>query len=180
MKTAAQPVSMWSDGAARRTAVSAAAGLAVIAAGALVAGPDGPLPAVQLRAPDWSIIAGEALIVQLHLGTAVAALAIGGVLMAGLKGRTLHRVLGWTWVVCMAVTAISSLFIHRTNPGGFSFIHGLSAWTIVALPMAVWFARKHQVRRHRGMMMGLFFGGLCIAGLLAFLPGRVLFDTFFG
>jgi uncharacterized membrane protein len=55
--------------------------------------------------------------------------------MLGLKGNTVHRTLGWIWVVAMATAAISSLFIHRANGGGFSFLHLFAGWTLIALPM---------------------------------------------
>lgn len=33
---------------------------------------------------------------------------------------------------------------------------------------------------HRRMMTGLFIGGLVIAGALTFLPGRLMWQVFFG
>jgi uncharacterized membrane protein len=88
--------------------------------------------------------------------------------------------LGWTWVVAMGATAVSSLFIRAINPGAFSLIHLLSGWTIVALPMAVYAARRHRVAAHRRAMTGMFVGGLILAGLFAFLPGRLMWAVFFG
>jgi uncharacterized membrane protein len=55
----------------------------------------------------------------------------------------------------------------------------LSGWTIIALPMAVFAIRRRNVMMHRRMMTGLFVGGLLIAGALAFIPGRLMFETFF-
>jgi uncharacterized membrane protein len=108
------------------------------------------------------------------------ALAIGIVLLAGVKGSRLHRALGWTWVLAMFTGAASSLFIRMLNHGHLSLIHLLSGWTIVALPMAVAAARAHKVRVHARFMTGLFTGGLILAGLLAFLPGRLMWNLILG
>ncbi|HYC68095.1 MAG TPA: DUF2306 domain-containing protein [Brevundimonas sp.] len=118
--------------------------------------------------------------IQLHVAAAVVALVIGTVLLAGVKGDRLHRSLGWAWVVAMATTAVSSLFIRQINAGGFSFIHLISGWTIVALPMAVYAARRHRVANHRRAMTGMFVGGLLVAGALTFLPGRMMWAMVFG
>nr|WP_240633944.1 DUF2306 domain-containing protein [Caulobacter flavus] len=130
--------------------------------------------------PNLSLLAAAPVKIQLHVAAALTALAIGTVLMVGVKGTRLHRTLGWTWVVAMATTAISSLFIREMNHGAMSWIHLLSGWTIVALPMAVYAARRHKVHMHRRFMTGLFVGGLLIAGAFTFLPGRLLWRVFFG
>ena len=117
------------------------------------------------------------------MAAALTALVIGVVLLAGVKGDRLHRTLGWLWVLAMATTAVSSFFIHQINPGGpagLSLIHLLSGWTVVGLPMAVYAARRHRVADHRRAMTGMFVGGLIVAGLLTFLPGRLMWAIFFG
>ncbi len=133
-----------------------------------------------LHAPDLSLLAAQPFAIQLHIATAVMALGIGAVLLIGVKGTTLHRTLGWLWVIAMATTAVSSLFIRQINHGDFSFIHLLSGWTIVGLPMAVYAARRRRVHIHRRAMTGMFVGGLIVAGLLTFLPGRLMWQVFFG
>ncbi len=133
-----------------------------------------------LHAPDLSLVARAPLAIQLHLSAALTAFAIGVAQLIGVKGTTAHRVLGWTWVIAIGTAAISSLFIREVNHGQFSFIHLLSGWTIIVLPMAVYAARRHRVARHGQMMAGLFVGGLIIAGVLAFLPGRLMWQMFFG
>ena len=132
------------------------------------------------HAPDFSLLAEAPLTIQIHVAAAMTALLIGTVLLLGVKGNTLHRTLGWTWVIAMATTAVSSLFIRQINPGSFSLIHLLSGWTIIALPMAVYAARKHKVQQHRRAMTGMFVGGLIVAGGLTFLPGRLMWRMFFG
>ena len=133
-----------------------------------------------LHAPRWGLMLAAPGAIQIHVAAALAALAIGVVLLAGVKGNRLHRTLGWVWVLAMATTAISSFFIHRLNPGGLSLIHLLSGWTVVGLPMAVHAARRHRAADHRRAMTGMFVGGLIVAGLLTFLPGRLMWAIFFG
>lgn len=129
--------------------------------------------------PDWSLWAGQKPQVFIHVGAALLALLIGIILLLSPKGVGPHKLLGWTWVLAMATTAASSLFIFGLNRDFFSIIHLLSGWTLIALPMAVFAIRRRNVALHRRMMTGLFVGGLLIAGALAFMPGRLMFETFF-
>ena len=117
--------------------------------------------------------------IKAHVGGAIAAFGIGAVLLAGVKGTGVHRMLGYAWVAAMAVTAISSFFIVGLNGNSYSLIHGLSAWTVIALPMGVAAARRRDIKAHRKAMTGMFTGGLIVAGLFSFLPGRLLWVTFF-
>lgn len=155
--------------------------LGVPIVGYLAAG-DGRLARLgfSLHAPRWDLLLTSPTAIQLHVAAALIALAIGVVLLIGIKGNGLHRTLGWIWVLAMATTAISSFFIHRINPGGLSLIHLLSGWTVIGLPMAVHAARRHRVAAHRRAMTGMFVGGLIVAGLLTFLPGRLMWAVFFG
>ena len=135
------------------------------------------------HAPDWRLLLTSPPAIQVHVAAALTALAIGIVLLMGVKGNRLHRTLGWIWVLAMATTAVSSFFIHRLNPGGpggFSLIHLLSGWTVIALPMAVHAARRHRIADHRRAMTGMFVGGLIVAGAFTFLPGRLMWAIFFG
>ena len=64
--------------------------------------------------------------------------------------------------------------------GPWSPIHLLSIFTLMALPLAVRHARRHDVGRHRKAMMGIFAGALVIAGLFTFWPGRIMHAVVFG
>ncbi len=132
------------------------------------------------HAPDLGLLAAAPLVIQLHIAGAVTAFLIGSVLLAGVKGTGLHKRLGWIWVAAMVLTAISSLFIKVVHPGHFSFIHLLSGWTLIALPMGIFAIKRRDVRRHRRTMTGMFVGGLLIAGLFTFLPGRLMWNVFLG
>lgn len=80
----------------------------------------------------------------------------------------------------MGSTAVSSLFIREINHGAFSFIHLLSGWTIIGLPGAVYAIKRGKVSAHRKAMTGMFVGGLLVAGVFTFLPGRLLWTVFLG
>ncbi len=136
--------------------------------------------AASLHAPDLSLLAGLSPAIKIHLATALLALALGAVLMVVRKGRTFHRTAGWVWVSLVATTAGSTLFITTLNHGAWSLLHLLTAWTLIVLPLAVIWARRHEVARHRRTMMGLFYGGFAINLAIAFIPGRTLWNVFLG
>lgn len=128
---------------------------------------------------DFTLLLQSPLVLQAHVAAAVITFAAGCVLLAGAKGRAMHKALGYVWVVSMAVTAVSSFFLQSLNPGNFSFIHALSAWTMIILPMGLAAARRKNIAAHRKHMTGMFMGGLVIAGLFSFLPGRLMWHLFF-
>lgn len=132
------------------------------------------------HSPDAAVFASLSPAIRIHLFAALAALALGGVLLLGRKGRLFHRVAGWTWVSLVAVTAGSTLFITSLNHGRWSLLHLLTAWVFLVLPLGVIWAKRHDVVRHRRTMMGLFYGGFAINLFIAFLPGRALWQMFFG
>ena len=135
---------------------------------------------VSPHAPDWSLWARQTEPVQMHVIAAVIALAIGCVILFLPKGKGLHKPLGWLWVAAMGATALSSLFITGLNGDAYSIIHLLTGWTLVALPMGAVAIRNRNVRAHQRAMLGLYLGGLLIAGALTFLPGRFLFEFLLG
>ena len=130
--------------------------------------------------PDWALWAGVSWIIKLHVLAALAALPIGAVILLRPKGSGFHKALGWGWVFAMATTAVSSLWITQLNGNFWSFVHLLSGWTIVALPMAIFAIRNRKVDAHRRAMTGIFVGGLIVAGSLSFIPGRFMFEFFVG
>jgi uncharacterized membrane protein len=131
------------------------------------------------HAPNLALIAQAPPAIKVHLAAVLAAVGVGLIQLLGVKGTLLHRTLGWSFVIFMVAAAASSLLIREINHGAFSYIHLLSAFTLVAAPLGVYFARTHRVASHGRMMVGLFFGGLVLAGVLAFLPGRLMWQVFF-
>ncbi|MFM8941246.1 MAG: DUF2306 domain-containing protein [Phenylobacterium sp.] len=138
------------------------------------------LPAFRPHGPDLELLASTSPVILVHLAFGLLALLVGAILMAGRKGARMHRVLGWGWVVAVAVVAVSSLFIQVVNPGRFSLIHILSGYVIIALPLAVAAARRHDVERHRRYMSGLFYGGFAVNLIFVLLPGRLVWELILG
>lgn len=121
------------------------------------------------------------VVIQIHALAAIAAFAVGIVQLAAPKGTIPHRLIGWSWAGLMLSVAVSSLFIHTIRLWGpWSPIHLLSLLVLVTLPLAVWHARRHDVRRHRQAMLALFTGALVIAGVFTLLPGRIMHAVVFG
>jgi uncharacterized membrane protein len=119
--------------------------------------------------------------IQLHAVAAMAAFGLGIVQFAAPKGTLPHRTVGWIWVALMTVVGVTAFFIHELRIWGpWSPIHLLAVFTLVTLPLAVWHARRHAVDRHRWAMISIFTGGLLIAGLFTFLPGRIMHTVAFG
>ena len=117
--------------------------------------------------------------IQLHILAATTCFCVGLILLLAPKGFAFHRTLGWTWVAAMAVTAVSSFFITGVMGNSYSPIHALSAWTLIGLPFGIAAIRRRDIKKHRDSMTGLFIGGMAIAGLFTFLPGRTMWNVFF-
>jgi uncharacterized membrane protein len=129
-------------------------------------------PAPLLAAP-W--------LVQLHVAAALMALVLGLVQFIRPKGSDAHRLMGWCWVGFMALVALSSFGITEVaGPGRFSWIHGLSAFTLCGLVAAVFLARRGRIGAHRWSMIGLYLGALLITGAFTLLPGRIMGRVVFG
>jgi len=136
--------------------------------------------AARLHMPDVALFAAQSPAIKVHLATALTALILGAVLMLRRKGRTFHRVAGWVWVSLVSVTAGSTLFITSLNHGKWSLLHLFTGWVLLILPIAVMWAKRHNVARHRRTMMGLFYGGFAINLAVAFIPGRLLWQMLLG
>jgi uncharacterized membrane protein len=136
------------------------------------------------HAPRLAPILAASLAIKIHLLTIAAALGVGVVLASGVKGDRLHRTLGWVWSACMLVTALATLFIHAPvglpSIAGIGLLHIFAAVVLVFLPLGLLAARRHDTLRHARTMSGLLIGGLGVAGLFAFMPGRLMWQVLFG
>lgn len=119
-----------------------------------------------------------------HLFTILPAIAIGTFLMLSHKGNNFHRLLGKIYMVLMLITGVATLFMEAfIGPklfGHFGFIHLFSVLTLYSVPQAYFAAKRHDVKEHRGAMVGLYVGGIIIAGIFAFMPGRTMYGLLFG
>ena len=111
----------------------------------------------------------------IHLAAVVPAVGIGVWQLAARKGTRPHKLLGWIWVLAMAVAAISSFWVSKA--GGFSVIHLLSVFVLFNLVSSIWYIRQGNVRAHKKFMVGTLIG-LAGAGIGALMPGRFLAITF--
>jgi uncharacterized membrane protein len=123
--------------------------------------------------------------VQLHVFTVVPAFFLGSwLIFFSRKGAPRHRAAGYVYLTLMTITSIAALFVHSIMPKGpfwgFSPIHLFVPLTLSGVVGALYYARRHNIREHRRSMLGVYIGGLLIAGSLTLLPGRIMHMVFFG
>ena len=123
--------------------------------------------------------------VQLHVFTVVPAFFLGTwLIFFSRKGARRHRAVGYVYLTLMTVTAIAALFIHEIPAidivYGFGPIHIFSIVTLSGVVGALRGAWTHNIKMHRGSMLGVYIGGILIAGTFAFLPGRIMHAMVFG
>ena len=111
--------------------------------------------------------------IQLHLATALLALGLGTANLILAKGTLRHRVFGWFWIAAMLCVTLSSFWIREINHGSFSWIHGLTVWTLFSMAVAICAIRAGRVRLHAGFMSGTMAGAV-VAGGFALAPGRYI------
>lgn len=134
------------------------------------------LAAILRGQAQWAMVPG---IVWAHILTILVALGLTPVILLSPRGDRRHRVLGRIWAAAMLLTALLSFGIREAN-GGFSFIHILSAWVVIQVPLLWYAARTHKVALHRGSVRGMVTGALLIAGFFTFPFGRLLGRWLFG
>ena len=123
--------------------------------------------------------------VQLHVFTVVPAFFLGTwLIFFSRKGARRHRAIGYVYLTLMTITAITALFIHQIPAidivYGFGPIHIFSIVTLSGVVGALRGAWTHNIKMHRSSMLGVYIGGLLIAGTFAFLPGRIMHALVFG
>ncbi len=126
---------------------------------------------------EWATVPAS---VWAHLATIIVALALTPTMLLRRRGDRPHRVLGTVWVIALIATALISFAIRLTNPGGFSVIHIISAWTLIQVPIIWWSARTHDIPRHRKSVRGMVIGALLVAGFFTFPFHRMLGQWLFG
>ena len=123
--------------------------------------------------------------IKIHVATVVPAFLIGTYqIFFSHKGAPFHRAIGYLYLGLMTVTSIAALFVQSLMPNGpflgFSPIHLCVPLTLFGVVGALRGAWSHNITLHRRSMIGVYAGGLLIAGSLAFLPGRVMHHVVFG
>ena len=86
-------------------------------------------------------------------------------------------------MLLMLATAVISLFMSAevgpTLLGHFGFIHLFSILVLFTVPGAFIAARNRNIAAHRSNMIGVYLGGILVAGGFAFAPGRLLHTWLF-
>jgi len=123
--------------------------------------------------------------IKLHVFTVVPAFFLGTwLIFFSRKGARRHRAIGYVYLTLMTVTAIAALWIHQIPAidivYGFGPIHIFSIVTLSGVVGALRGAWTHNIKMHRRSMLGVYIGGLLIAGTFAFLPGRIMHAMVFG
>jgi len=126
---------------------------------------------------EWHLITAN---VWAHLATIMVALVLTPVMLLRRRGDPLHRQLGWVWAAAMFASALLSFLVRDANHGNFSFIHILSAYVVIQVPLIVRAARRHDVRAHRRGIRAMTTGALLIAGFFTFPFNRLLGHWLFG
>jgi uncharacterized membrane protein len=115
-----------------------------------------------------------------HIMTIFVAVVLTPVMLLRRRGDRLHRRLGWVWVSALFLTALFTFGIRGVNGANLSWIHILSAWTLIQVPMIAWSARTHRVDWHRRSVRGMVAGALIIAGAFTFPVERLMGHWLFG
>jgi uncharacterized membrane protein len=135
------------------------------------------LAALARGSAEWSRVPA---VVWAHILTILVALALTPFMLLRRRGDRPHRVLGWIWASALFLTAAISFWVRTINPGGFSMIHLLSLLTVVQVPLIVFYARRHDWKRHRSAVRGMVTGALLVAGFFTFPFGRLMGAWLFG
>ena len=123
--------------------------------------------------------------IQFHVATVVPAVILGTwQIFFSRRGTTLHRVVGYIYLVLMSVTALSTLWIHQLMPGkpfwGFSPIHLLIPMVLYGVYGALYGAWTRNIKLHRRAMIILYATAIVVTGLFTLVPGRIMHAVMFG
>ena len=118
-----------------------------------------------------------------HFATIAPCFLIGIWVLLRPKGTPVHKALGRIYVVLISFSSI----VAAAMPAGlgprlwnhFGFIHLFCVLVFVSVPLAIWAIKHGKVRMHANTMLGMFLGGILIAGTFALMPGRLLHTWLF-
>lgn len=119
----------------------------------------------------------------IHLATVLLASFLGALLLFKKKGTASHRLIGKYYMMLMLTTAVVALFMPaKVGPaflGHFGFIHLFCVLVLYAVPNAYFAASKGELAKHKYNMIGVYVGGILIAGAFTLMPGRLLHKWLF-
>ena len=130
---------------------------------------------------NLGLVAEAPLAVKIHMATVIPAFFIGTwLIFFSTKGARFHRAFGVIYLTLMTITAIDALFVRVIDPGQLSLIHLFVPLTLFGVVMTVLALRRGNIAAHKRSMVGVYIGGLLIAGAFTFVPGRLMYGLFFG
>jgi uncharacterized membrane protein len=107
-----------------------------------------------------------------HVVAALFVLAIGPIQILRRRRDRVHRTMGYLWVAAMYYVCFSSFWI--VTDGHFSWLHGLSAFTIVTVTLGLVSAIRRNIPSHLGNMVGSYIGIAVAFVFAAAVPGRAI------
>ena len=107
-----------------------------------------------------------------HVIAALFVLAIGPFQILRRRRDRIHRTMGYLWVAAMYYVCFSSFWI--VSSGHFSWLHGLSAFTIVTVTLGLVSAVRRNIRSHMGNMIGSYVGIAVAFFFTVGVPGRAI------
>ena len=113
----------------------------------------------------------DALLVS-HVVAALFVLAVGPVQILRRRRDRIHRTMGYLWVAAMYYVCLSSFWI--VSEGHFTWLHGLSAFTIVTVTLGLVSAMRRNIPSHLGNMVGSYVGIAVAFIFAATVPGRAI------
>jgi len=105
-----------------------------------------------------------------HVVAALYVLAIGPLQILRRRRDRIHRTMGYLWVAAMYYVCFSSFWI--VTEGHFTWLHGLSAFTILTVTLGLVSAIRRNIPAHRGNMIGSYLGIAIAFGFAVGIPGR--------
>ncbi|WP_427006603.1 DUF2306 domain-containing protein [Pseudarthrobacter sp. H2] len=113
----------------------------------------------------------NALLVS-HVVAALFVLALAPLQVLRRRRDRIHRTMGLLWVAAMYYVCVSSFWI--VSEGHFTWLHGLSAFTLLTVTLGLVAAIRADIRSHRGNMIGSYIGIAVAFAFAAGMPGRAI------
>lgn len=107
-----------------------------------------------------------------HVVAALFVLVIGPAQILRPRRDRIHRTVGYLWIAAMYYVCLSSFWI--VSDGRFSWLHGLSAFTLVTVTLGLVSALRGNISAHRGNMVGSYIGTAIAFGFAVAVPGRAI------
>jgi len=119
----------------------------------------------------------------IHLATMIPVAFLGAYLLITLKGTAGHKAIGKIYMLLMFFSSLVSLFMPaKVGPTllfHFGAIHLLSFLAITMIIFSFIAVKVGNIALHKRSMVGLYVGGIIVAGSFTLTPGRLLHDWIF-